>query len=692
MGTIFIPSFKYGMDRRRPRASGVPGALWVGKNVHLTRGGDIERPKRFVPVLTLPTSQTMGLGAVRGQLYTFGSVVTPAGLPSGIQYQRLQAPDGSAMTEVLDVKAAAGKLYVIARFASGHIYHFYNGARVTDWDALAAADSDFTTLANYMAELISADSSVTATASGAKITLTAKVAGTAFTITASTTNGGAVGDQTATVETPTANVSAVPETRGTGTVTITGGTASAGVNKISSLTVNSVALISTPVNWVSSNSATANALATKINNGTATHGYSAAAAGAVVTLTAAPGTGVTVNGHAVAVVTGGNVTAATTNISGGVAAVSAVAQVSTVLLEGTFEPLDSVTVAVNGRAYVATGRAAGMGVSAFVYKKRMWSPGNSLWHYSRLNVFSDWSNVDPASGAGFINVSNETEGTERLVGAATYGRQAAIMSRGNTQVWDLSTDATANAISQPVDNTGTVAARSLIGYGNLDVFYLSETGVKSLRARDTTGQAYAEDIGTTIAPFLRDHMDALTGTQIQRAVAAIEPREGRLWIALGERIYVLSYFPGSDVRGWTYYEPGFSVSDFARAVNKLYVRAGDTVYLYGGDKGTTALNAGEMPADVQTPYFSAQPPAKAGLIGLDMTCTNVWRVEVLVDPDNEAASILAGTGVTGCSFPRREIGLTGETSHIALKFSCSAAGDGTISNAAVHHSGKQPGA
>src|SRR5260370_24950895 len=126
MGTIFVEGWKYGMDRRRQRVAGVKGTLWIGRNVVVSRGGDVERAKRFVPTYTLPTGQTFGLGVVRGQLFVFGSAAAPV-VPLGVQYQQLAAPSGAQMTQVLDVRAAGGKLYVIARYADGNLFHFYGG-------------------------------------------------------------------------------------------------------------------------------------------------------------------------------------------------------------------------------------------------------------------------------------------------------------------------------------------------------------------------------------------------------------------------------------------------------------------------------------------------------------------------------------------------------------------------------------
>ena len=113
----------------------------------------------------------------------------------------------------------------------------------------------------------------------------------------------------------------IPEVLSHGSVTITGGTAIPGTNKVSQVTVDSVTLMVDPVDWATSNDATAAAVAFEINDNTGTHGFTAAALGAVVTITAAVGTGDGPNGDVVGKTVAGDVTATVTNMTGGVDAV-----------------------------------------------------------------------------------------------------------------------------------------------------------------------------------------------------------------------------------------------------------------------------------------------------------------------------------------------------------------------------------
>lgn len=688
MGSIYITDFKFGMDRTRKRVAGVPGTLWLGENVQISRGGDIERPKKFVSTYTLPTGQTFGLAGTRGQLYTFGSVASGlVTMPLGVQYQQLAAPSGAAMTQVLDVKAVAGNLYVIARYADGNIFHFYNGSRVTDWDARADANTSASILATYLAELISADPAVSAVAVGAAISITARVAGTAFTVTKSSVDFGGTSDQEITLATAQANVAAVTEVRATSTVTVLSGSA----GTVSDITVNAVSLMQAAVSWAGSTTLTAAAISAQINNKSATSGYTSSVVGAAITITAAAGTGATPNEYAVASVVTGDVLLSTPTMAGGVTAVTGVAQVTTATISGTFQSTDQFTISINGTRYTSTGRAAGTGVAAYIAKKRVWSTAGSLAVYSKLNTFNDFSDATASSGSGFINIANESEGSERLVGAGTFIDQTAFFSRRNTRLYSINTDATATTITQPIDNTGALAARAILAYGTTDLFYLDETGFRSLKARDASGAAFVDDIGVAIDPFVRAYLDTLSSDVISRACSVVEPREGRYMCALGNYVFVLSYFPGRQISAWTYFNMGYQITDFARLYNQLYARSGDTVYLYGGADGSTYPSAGEMIAKAYLPYVAASPPASSMLIGFDIACEGEWKVQQLLDPNNDALKMTVGT-ISGVTYDQPDIGDAGRASHMAFELTCSAAGAASISNITIRTDGDEPNA
>jgi hypothetical protein len=685
---ISIPDFKYGTDRRRNRVSGVPGTLWSLKNGHITRGGDIERAKKFVSKYSLPAN-TFGMAKIRRQLYVFGSASPPT-MPNGVLYQQLTAPNTPSMVRVLDAKVFASKLYVIAEFADGNIFHYYNGARITDWDALSTNNSDFTTLADYFEEKLNASSVVTAQSFGQTLLITSRTPGTAFSISQSTVDRGALNDQTITLSTVTANVAEVLEVRSTGTVTVTGGTSAPGANQLTQVTVNGVQLMVLPVNWTLSNSATASAVATEINNRTATHNYTAVAVGAVITIKAAPGTGATPNTFTVIASVAGNVTASKTDMAGGVTYVAPVAQVSKAVLGGTYQSTDEFTITIAGTNYTATGKASGAGVSVFVSKRRVWSVAGNLLNGCALNTPTDWSSAAASTGFVSINTSNESDGTERLVGITNYQDLAAVFSRNDIRLYSLNTDATLIAFSTALSNTGTRAGRSPVAYGSNDVFYLDPTGARSIRAHAATNAAYMADVGTPIDPFVRDYVNTLPSDTVARAIGAIEPVDGRFWLVLGARIFVLSFFPSSKINAWSYYEPGFSFSDIVRVGEQIYARAADVVYLYGGDNGTTYPNANEQICTIEMPFLTAGKPAhEKDLKGYDASLTNDWLVEILPDPNDETKKVTVGH-ISRNTFHLPDIGLPVRTSSFAFNLTCAAAGAATISSITAHFTGEEP--
>lgn len=688
MSYIVVSDFKFGMDRRRQRVAGVPGTLWLGKNIHITRGGDIERRLKFVPVYNVAGS--FGAASLHSQPYTFGSAALT--MPVGVQYQRLQAPSSAAMTKLLDVKTFAGKFYAIAEYADGTVHHFYGGARVSNWDVVVAASgADFTTLADLMASKIENDPAVTATSAGALVTLTALTPGTPFTITSSTVNGGSTNDQTATVTTVQANVAKVDEVRASATITVNGGAFAAGVNQIVAVAVNGNDILLKAIDWSGSNESTALQVAQQITSGFTTHGYSASVVGATITVTAAPGTGATLNGKDFVATVTGNVSLTTSSqISGGVTAVAAVAQVCTVTFGGTFEAADTFTVTINGTDYKATGGASGMGRTAYVDKNRVWTPIGSLWRYCKLNDPTVWDPSATGSDAGFINIATATEGNERLTVAARYQGLAGVFSSENITLYQLDQNPANFAFSDTLEHTGTKAPLSVLRYGNNDVFYLDITGVRSLRARDASNAPFVSDIGNAIDTYVQDIVKALSKQQLADSRAAIEPTDGRYWLMLGDTMIVLSFFPGAKISAWTTYEPtefgGATVQALIRVGGQLVARAGGYLYYYGGTTGDVQPGDNEVIAEVHCPFLSGQTPATIKFIyGFDVALTNTWSCELAFDPNDDRRTINVGNLSTITFANQGRIPVPGETSMVAPILICSKGGPASISMMAIHY-------
>src|SRR3546814_6658779 len=86
------------------------------------------------------------------------------------------------MTGIIATENFDGKIYAIAEFSGGDIFHFYDGERVTAWDTIATTVADSDGVATVLASRVNARTVYTAAAVGSTITIQAAVAGTPFTI------------------------------------------------------------------------------------------------------------------------------------------------------------------------------------------------------------------------------------------------------------------------------------------------------------------------------------------------------------------------------------------------------------------------------------------------------------------------------------------------------------------------------
>jgi hypothetical protein len=443
-----------------------------------------------------------------------------------------------------------------------------------------------------------------------------------------------------------------------------------------------------PVPFDTDTSTTAALLADVINEDYLGHGYTAEASGAIVTLTA-PATGTSYNSATITPTVNGTVTLNDTNFSGGVDAVAAVARKITVTISGgSFDPEDSWTITINGVDYTVVGGtgAAGVDGSVLVLKRRVFATIDSLLRYCVVNDPTDWTTTTvPASDSGFINISTDSDGAQQLVGMGLYNGQLAIFSETSIIVYDIFVDAEENALSTTLERTGTVSPRSILAYGNNDVFYLARTGIRSIRARAGTTTPATADVGAVIDSFVRETIVDTDEDTLKRAVAEIEPIDGLYMLALGDRIFVLSQYTESKVTAWSYLEPGFTITDMHSDGRRLWARDTGSIYIYGGMDGTEYPDEGEDETEVITPFMSAEDPAGLKMLqGFDVSLAGDWVTNILVDPNDSTKYVEVGT-INEITYDSNTIKLPGRTSHMALSATCSSAGERLLSSLALHY-------
>lgn len=690
MSYFAIEDFRAGMDTRRMPVLSVPGSLLELVNGHINRGGEVEKRLAFVPQITLPAN-TLGLSAVGGTLYTFGSVESvtfPAGAPANLVYQRLTHPGGAALARVLQVSAFSGKPYVIAQFDDGAIYHFYDGTRHAEFvEARARASFNITggttvgvpATASFTVTggINSPGDRITSIRAGSLAILTTPVqhngtnAGTAAAVAAAINSFVGAPDFTAVAVGAVVTITAVtPGTQFNGLAltidrqgSFTVGSVSAfagGVdNAITAMTVAGVPIIDRPVLHTGDNVETAALVAAAINEHESSPEYRALAVGNKVNVII-QAAGTVHNGKTLAITATGNVTLSTTSVA---------------LANGA----NLVTSPAGSETYLP-------GEYGKPAKSKVYTTAGSLTHFSGIEAPLEVNNS--VQEAGFINLSTNAEGSERLTAIANYQQNLAIFSERTVQIWFVDVKASGNQQLQVLNNTGAISPLSVQEIGDSDVFYLSESGLRSLRARDSSNAAFATDIGNPIDTLILNEINS-DRLRARESRAVLEPRDGRYMLAMGSKVYVFSYFPASRVSAWSVYEPGFDVKAWAIIGRRLYCRGDDDkLYLLGGLNGTTYDDTQVV---AFLPFVDAGKPATSkGFNGLDVACEGEWRVEIATDPNNLSALQTVAT-VEETTFAKGHASFQARSTHLAIKLTSQNDGYAKLGAIVVHLEGGSQG-
>lgn len=277
--------------------------------------------------------------------------------------------------------------------------------------------------------------------------------------------------------------------------------------------------------------------------------------------------------------------------------------------------------------------------------------------YLRFSGTGDPSVTDPASttnpGAGFINIAVNDPDGEGLLGMEVYYDKMAIFARLMTQLWQLDPDPSQDSLFQLL-RIGTVAPQSIRQFGTGDILFLSDSGVRSLKALTINLAASVSDVGSAIDLILTEVMRGDPAATAE-ACSIVQPIQGRYWMFLKDTIYVLSYFPAGSITAWSSFPISFVVKEFAAVENRVFVRDTDNrVLLYGGVDGNTYDDT--MLMRVRLPHLAADGTTTNKRVkSIDVICTNNWSVSVGMVPNNtelfELCANIAGTTLGAQSIP-----------------------------------------
>jgi hypothetical protein len=273
------------------------------------------------------------------------------------------------------------------------------------------------------------------------------------------------------------------------------------------------------------------------------------------------------------------------------------------------------------------------------------------------------------TGSGFQDFSTVDEDSGDLTAICPYQGSMAYFASNFIQLWNINEDPSKNVFVNTIGNTGTKAPKSVVPVGNTDVYYLSPSGIRSLKARDSSNVAFVSDVGNPIDTLVVSDMAALSEATIAAAQGVMEPVTGRFMESVGLRTYVFSYFPGSKVSAWSIYEFGLTIDRWMVHQGRLYARSGDVIYRYGGASGNVYdADAGDnYPATVTIPFLTAgRISDDKRIVGYDLAIEGNWEIFLLTDPRDESRYTKLGD-ISEFTPITQQLAASGVSTHMALR-------------------------
>src|SRR4029077_9376366 len=144
-----------------------------------------------------------------------------------------------------------------------------------------------------------------------------------------------------------------------------------------------------------------------------------------------------------------------------------------------------------------------------------------LWYQAPPNTVQD--------GSGFIDLSLGDSDMTDCIALEVYYDKLAIMSKTATQLWVMDPLPEKNQYVQTLRQAGTMAWRSVLQYASGDVMYVSASGIRSLRARNSSLAAAVSDIGSPLDPVIQDLFRYMGEDWMSGVIALLQPVTGRFW-------------------------------------------------------------------------------------------------------------------------------------------------------------------
>ena len=326
-------------------------------------------------------------------------------------------------------------------------------------------------------------------------------------------------------------------------------------------------------------------------------------------------------------------------------------EISEIHFQGIYENRDIYRIDILGKRYQKMGLGDTIPTQIMVYGEKLYAASRNIVFFSAVREAMDWHGRD--DGDGFLSISSHPGGDQPLTGMAVQGGGLTFFTKDHIQIWFLDPDPNLNQCVRTLFRTGCLAPKSIVEYGDENIFFLSQRGIQSLSRREMSNNPFTADLGSPIRSLLKTHLAHLPPEVIQAAKAEIAPDHGRYWLWLDNIIYVLSHFPENNILAWSVYHPGFKADQLIVANHRMVIRSGDKLLRYGGKSGEEYDDCQPI---IQLPFLQGHNlHTRKFLKSLDISCEGSWRLRICSNPgqpqQGQEVGILSGYSALNPQIP-----------------------------------------
>lgn len=256
---------------------------------------------------------------------------------------------------------------------------------------------------------------------------------------------------------------------------------------------------------------------------------------------------------------------ATFAFTGASAAVPAYGQRSKMRFVGTWANGDTwsaqVTSTLSGDFTVGKGNIAGQNFfCGFKLRDRAYIGFGSNFALSQNGDVTQWEEQN--TGSAVVQFLSQNGPQDFVSAFASFEGKLVVFGTLSSQIWQIDADPAQFVLLQTLDNTGTTEPLSVKSVGDLDVYYLDYSGVRSIKSKEQNLNAYVNDVGVAIDSLISEakrawDVDHLVGTALYDGAlipAVVEPFTKQYWISFNDTTYVLSVHPQSKILAWSTYK------------------------------------------------------------------------------------------------------------------------------------------